>query len=107
MSRWHVIRWSLKFAVRAFVVLTFVGADVVLMLWLAGRFSPKVPATIGAPGSTARENPGRAVAVRRIRVPRIEKSVGTIRAVHETKIGSKLLARVIEAPLKAGQKVQA
>jgi RND family efflux transporter MFP subunit len=33
--------------------------------------------------------------------------VGTIRAVHETSIGSKLLARVVEVNLKAGQKVKA
>ena len=32
---------------------------------------------------------------------------GTIRAVHETSIGSKLLARVVEVNLKAGQKVKA
>ena len=35
-----------------------------------------------------------------------ESAVGTIRAVHETSIGSKLLARVVEVNLKAGQKVQ-
>ena len=33
--------------------------------------------------------------------------MGTIRAVHETTIGSKLLARVVEVNLKAGQKVHA
>jgi RND family efflux transporter MFP subunit len=45
--------------------------------------------------------------VRRIRLPLSESAVGTIRAVHETSIGSKLLARVVEVNLKAGQKVQA
>ena len=33
--------------------------------------------------------------------------MGTIRAVHETAIGSKLLARVMEVNLKAGQQVHA
>ena len=33
--------------------------------------------------------------------------MGTVRAVHETTIGSKLLARVVEVNLKAGQKVKA
>ena len=49
---------------------------------------------------------GRVIAVRLIRVPLSESAVGTIRAVHETSIGSKLLARVVEVNLKAGQKVQ-
>jgi membrane fusion protein, multidrug efflux system len=43
---------------------------------------------------------------RLVRVPLSESAVGTIRAVHETSIGSKLLARVVEVNLKAGQKVQ-
>ena len=49
----------------------------------------------------------RLVPVRLIRLPLCESAVGTIRAVHETTIGSKLLARVVEVNLKAGQKVQA
>lgn len=106
MSRLDVVRWSLKVVGRAVVVLAFVGAGVVLMMGLAGKFSPKVLATVEAPGSAEREISGRAVAVRKIRVPRIESAVGTIRAVHETTIGSKLLARVIDVQLKAGQKVR-
>jgi RND family efflux transporter MFP subunit len=106
MSRFNTIQWSLKFAGRAMVVPAFVGAGVVLMMGLAGQFSPKVSATVEASGSADREIHGREVAVRRVRVPRIESSVGTIRAVHETTIGSKLLARVIEAQLKAGQNVR-
>jgi RND family efflux transporter MFP subunit len=42
-----------------------------------------------------------------VRLPRSESSVGTIRAVHETSIGSRLLARVEEVNLKAGQQVLA
>ena len=41
-----------------------------------------------------------------LRVPITESAVGTIRAVHETSIGSKLLARVVEVDMKAGQKVR-
>lgn len=106
MSRLHLFKWSMMLTVRAAISMAFVGPGVVLIMWLAGTFSPKVRATVGELGSTERENSGRPVAVSLIRVPRIETSVGTIRAVHETKIGSKLLARVIEAPLKASQKVQ-
>src|SRR5215831_15933728 len=106
MSQLHAISRSLKFAGRTVVLLAFVGAGAVLMMWLAGQFSPKVQATVEAPRSAEPEIFGRAVAVRRIRVPRIESSVGTIRAVRETTIGAKLLARVIEVQLKAGQKVR-
>jgi len=106
MSQLHAISRSLKFAGRTVVLLAFVGAGAVLMMWLAGQFSPKVQATVEAPRSAEPEIFGRAVAVRRIRVPRIESSVGTIRAVRETTIGSKLLARVIEVQLKAGQNVR-
>jgi len=106
MSQFDSIgRGSRKFAGRVAVLLAFVGAGAVLMMWLAGKFSPKVPATVQSPGSSEREISGRAVAVRQIRIPRIESSVGTIRAVHETTIGSKLLARVVDAQLKAGQKM--
>lgn len=96
----------MKFAGRSAVLLAFVGSGVVLMMGLAGKFSPKVPATVEVMGSEASEISGHVVAVRQIRVPRIESSVGTIRAVHETTIGSKLLARVTELQLKAGQDVQ-
>lgn len=106
MWRFNSIRWwFLKFAGRVVVLLAFVGTGAVLMMWLAGQFSPKVSAMIQSRGCPERGASGRAVAVRRIRVPRIESSVGTIRAVHETTIGSKLLARVVEAQLKAGQKM--
>lgn len=46
------------------------------------------------------------MAVRSIEVPRVESAVGTIRAVHETTIGSKLMARVTNVNLKAGQHVR-
>jgi RND family efflux transporter MFP subunit len=76
------------------------------MLWLAGKFAPKVPATTA---TQPRPSPveGRVVKVRLVRLPLSESAVGTIRAVHETSIGSKLLARVVEVNLKAGQRVRA
>ena len=42
-----------------------------------------------------------------IRFPAIEPAAGTVRAVHETSIGSKLMARVVAVDLKAGQQVKA
>jgi membrane fusion protein, multidrug efflux system len=92
---------------RAVVLLGFTAGVVLLMLWLAGGFAPKV--LTGAAGEPL-ANPiseGRAVAARLLRLPMVESAVGTIRAVHETSVGSKLLARVVDVNLKAGQKVRA
>jgi len=51
--------------------------------------------------------PGIVAEVRLIRRPLVETAVGTIRPVHETTIGARLLARVVEVNLKAGQAVRA
>jgi len=84
----------------------FAASVVVLMLWLSGKFSPKVPVKNATAQSQTSDVEGRLVPVRLIRLPLSESAVGSIRAVHETSIGSKLLARVVEVNLKAGQKVQ-
>jgi RND family efflux transporter MFP subunit len=44
--------------------------------------------------------------VRLIRKPRYETAVGTIKAVHEAALASRVLARVVEVNVKAGQAVQ-
>ncbi len=96
----------LRWIGRAAVFLGFAGGVVLLMLWLAGKFAPKVPVERPAAQTQASKVEGRVTPVRFIRVPLTESAVGTIRAVHETSIGSKLLARVLEVTLKAGQKVR-
>lgn len=88
------------------VFLLFTTGVTVLMLWLAGKFEPKVPATTGPTPGAAATLEGRAAPAHFISRPRTESAVGTIRAVHETAIGSKLLARVVEINLKAGRAVQ-
>jgi RND family efflux transporter MFP subunit len=94
-----------RFAVQLAVSLGFAVGVVLLLLWLAGKFEPKVPPTSPAPAAAASIDwPVVPVEVRRL--PRTETAVGSIRAVHETSIGSKLLARVVEVNLKAGQKVK-
>jgi RND family efflux transporter MFP subunit len=98
----RLVRWG----IRILVTLAFAAGVVVLLLWLAGKFSPKVPVASIAAQSHASDVEGRLAPVRLIRLPLSESAVGTIRAVHETSIGSKLLARVVELDLKAGQKVQ-
>jgi len=85
--------------------LGFTLAVIALLMWLAGKFEPKVSTSVSTAAASHDEPRGRIVAVRSIRVPKVEPAVGTIRAVHETGLGSKLLARVEEVNLKAGQEV--
>lgn len=99
------LRWVRGFG-RLIAMLVFAAGVVVLMLWLAGKFEPKVPvASGGSPAQTA-ELKGAVVPVRLRKVPLYESAVGSIQAVHETSVGSKLLARVVEVNLKAGQAVK-
>jgi len=101
-----LMRW-IRRGFQAAAFLGFAAGVVALMLWLSGKFSPKVPATNAAARAEASAVEGRLVPVRLVQLPLSESAVGTIRAVHETSIGSKLLARVVEVNLKAGQKVHA
>ncbi len=91
----------------ALVALFTVGI-IALMLALAGAFQPKVKVR-----ASRDEAPGRAVpsdqavaVVKLIRRPRQESAVGTIRAISEAVIASKILARVEEVRIKAGQEVK-
>ncbi len=78
---------------------------VLLLMVLAGFFHRKVPVDSV---KIVEFDPGKATIaeVRRIRKPRHEAAVGTIKAVHEAAVASRLLARVIEVKVKAGQAVQ-
>ncbi len=99
-----LLRW-MRLAGRTAIGLAFAAGVTLLLLWLAGKFAPKVPAETDSGRSAESEFTGRAVPVRLIRIPLVESAAGTIKAVHETTIGSKLLARVVEVNLRAGQPV--
>jgi RND family efflux transporter MFP subunit len=80
-------------------------AVVLILVWLAGGFHGKVkPGTVEVPG---REIPadGTRATVRQYTLPRYEWAIGSIQAVHETALGSKILAKVLETNITAGQKV--
>jgi len=99
--------WVFALLGRLLLALCFAALVVVLILWLAGRFHPKIN---DVPRTTA-ELPGRPIGdaplveVRAIRVPRVESAVGTVQTVHEVSVASKILARVIEVNVQAGQRV--
>jgi RND family efflux transporter MFP subunit len=79
-----------------------------MLLWLAGVFHTKI-GTEGSPVIPVGGQPVGAdtalVPVRVLSSPRIESAVGTIRAVHEASVASKLLAKVVEISVQAGQEV--
>jgi RND family efflux transporter MFP subunit len=86
-----------------FIVMV-IGALGILLLLLAGVFWPKVPSEQQTPVQIPTTDLPLAE-VRLLREPRYETAVGTVRAIHEAAVGSKLLARVIEVRAKAGQAV--
>ncbi|MEI8195227.1 MAG: efflux RND transporter periplasmic adaptor subunit [Phycisphaerae bacterium] len=97
-------RWS---SLRTISVTVGFGAlVVVLLLYLAGRFSSKVPA-IDTPAQVSTTTPPIVLATARlVELPLTETAVGSIRAVHETTLAAKLTARVVAVNLKAGQAVR-
>lgn len=94
------MRWIGRLA----VLLGFAAGVILIMLKLAGKFDSKVPTAGESPAAQAKID-GTVVAAELKPVARTESAVGSIRAVHETSIGAKLLARVIEVKIKAGQAV--
>ncbi|MHB0957922.1 MAG: efflux RND transporter periplasmic adaptor subunit [Pirellulaceae bacterium] len=99
--------WLTGWVGRIVVLLGFTAGVALLLLWLAGKFSPKVPVRTPVDASGGSHIEGQVVEVRAIPLPLSESATGSIRAVHEMAIGSKLLARVVEVNLKAGQQVKA
>lgn len=84
----------------------FSGVVVVLLLWLAGWFSPKIRARADGTAATQPLPAGATIVTARTKRLRVvESAVGSIRAVHETAIASRITARVLEVNLKAGQRV--
>jgi RND family efflux transporter MFP subunit len=96
-----------RWIVRLGLFLCLTAGIVLLMLWLSGKFTRKIATAAAKTNVQIQERAGATVKVRFIRLPMFESAVGTIRSVHETTISSKLLARVVEVNLKAGQAVKA
>lgn len=100
-------RRRFQWLITSALFLVFAVAVVVMLLWLAGKFAAKVPDVAQLPQeSEGGPIAGRVVTATLKTVPMSESAVGSIRAVHETTIASRILARVLEVNLKAGQPVQ-
>ncbi len=86
------------------VIVGMTAGLTLLLLALAGVFKPKVSAENASTRQPAPTDLPVAE-VRLIRRPQYESAVGTVRAVHEAAVASKLLAKVVEVRVKAGQAV--
>jgi RND family efflux transporter MFP subunit len=83
----------------------FLALVLLMMAWLTGRFQSKVSA--GQRVVEGRSAEGvRLVAVRRLSVPAVETAVGTITPVYESRVASKVLGRVVQVNVIAGQTVR-
>ena len=88
------------------VLFVVFGAGIVgLMLVLSGHYERKVGALVSGVGGSSEPKQWVEAKVTRRRLPRHEAAVGTIRAVHQAVVASKILARVEEVRVKAGQDV--
>lgn len=99
-DRW---RWLRLLGRGALPILVFAGLAL-LLLGLAGVFRRKIFTDV-APATTRSAGDVTVAEVRLLRRPRFETAVGTVRPVHEAAVASKLLAKVIEVRVKAGQLV--
>ncbi|MGD8451008.1 MAG: efflux RND transporter periplasmic adaptor subunit [Phycisphaerae bacterium] len=96
-------------AVRVVVTaVVFTAVVVVLLMYLAGAFNRKLGAGAHGESAVASRPVGDVplAEVRLVRVPAQETAVGTIRAVHQVSVASKLLARVLQVNAQAGQHVK-
>lgn len=90
---------------RLLLAVVLIGGLTWLLLVLAGVFREKVsPEVAASPAPSAEGVPWAEVRV--LRRPRYESAVGVVRAVHEAALASKLLAKVVEVNVKAGQAVE-
>lgn len=85
--------------------LLMTGGIAVLMLALSGYFKTKISTTTGTTTADAKPFAGQVAEVKSESWKRFETAVGTIRAVQESAVASKILARVMEVKIKAGQPV--
>jgi RND family efflux transporter MFP subunit len=82
---------------------------ILLLLWLAGAFHKKIGAGRGAEQASRVGRLVKAdklVPARLISMPVTEPAVGTIRAVYQASVASKLLAKVTAVNVQAGQMVK-
>ena len=87
------------------VLVTFTVGVAALMLWLVGVFQPKVAHGVASALANRPLGSARVVEVVARTLPLEETAVGTVQPVHRIELASRLLARVTEVNVVAGQHV--
>ena len=87
-------------------MLSGVVGVILLLLVLSGYFETKV-ATEEVPGLRSVPEGARFAIAEEVTQPRYESAIGAIEPVHEAKVASKILARVLEVNVSAGTRVSA
>jgi membrane fusion protein (multidrug efflux system) len=101
LERTRLPRWLIVTA----VIAAFTFGVVVLMLWLVGMFQHKVAPDVTAVPASRLVGSARVVEVVARTLPLEETAVGTIQPVHRIELASRLLARVMQVNVIAGQAV--
>lgn len=100
MRHWQsILRWTVA-------TVAAIAAIVLMVLWLAGTFKYKISPSQAVAASVTPLGDRPVVEVKSMMRPYAEWAVGTTRAVHETTLGSRLLAKVVAVNVHAGQLVQ-
>lgn len=105
MSRFRLAAW-LHVINRLLVVGIFALIVVVSLLFLTGAFQAKVSSHTGSTPAVHPLGQTPTTVAKTIHVPRIESAVGTIRPVHEAQVAGKILARITQINLVAGEHVK-
>jgi RND family efflux transporter MFP subunit len=97
--------YSARWLAIPLAIVAFAAGVVVLMMWLVGTFGSKVRGA--GNGAEARRPIGSASIIEIVSrtIPLEETAVGTIQPVHRVEVASRLLARVVEVNVIAGQTV--
>ncbi len=88
------------------LAVAFTAVVIVLLLWLAGAFERKIDARAADARRTRLLANAQTEPARMLTVPATEPAVGTIRAVYQTSVAAKLLAKVSAIHVQAGQTVK-
>jgi RND family efflux transporter MFP subunit len=106
MKSWKNVTAVARVARRWLIIAAGVAIVGWMLLFLAGYFHPKVPENSRI-GGRPLPTEARLVEVAEWTQPRYETAVGEIQPVHEATIASKILARVAEVNVRAGQSIAA
>ncbi len=93
--------WSKRVGQVVLLVVVVVG----LMLWLMGAFHAKVKPHAATAEQLAPAAGLSTVPVKKITILETETATGTVRPIYESAVGSKVMEKVLEVNVKAGQAV--